>query len=78
MMTGPKELLGSKQMAETWDKAVIAEKRYMDALKAAYGANTLERWFMDSLPHIGRLLRDARAAWEAYRQARRNWRETGE
>ena len=78
MMTGPKELLGSKQMAETWDKAVLAEKRYMEALKAAYGADTLERWCMDSLPHIGRLRRDAWAAWEAYRQARRNWREAGE
>lgn len=78
MMTGPKELLGSKQMAETWDKAVIAEQRYKDALQAAYGVQSLEREGMDSLPHIGRLLRDARAAWEAYRQARRNWRETGE
>ena len=78
MMTGPKELLGSKQMAETWDKAVIAEQSYKDALQAAYGVQSLEREGMDSLPHIGRLLRDAKAAWEAYRQARRNWREAGE
>ena len=60
MMTGPKELLGSKQMAETWDKAVIAEQRYKDALQAAYGVQSLEREGIDSLPHIGRLLRDAK------------------